>query len=343
MKKIYVIGYILAIIICLYTAYLHGKEEFIPMPNYIEGYLPSSDVKTRVVYQLNSNGSYQNVLYEGESKRIIGVWQNSIETLLALGVGDRIIAAIGVPDSKYIAKDYRDEYEKIPYKSMQIPDIETTLLWEPDLLVGWYSTFQKKNWKSSDFWSHRGIHTYISTSSYKKSKRTLDGEYQYILDLGAIVNRTSRAEEIVQNIKNYVQAAKNYSITQQSKDRVMILEREGRQFRVYNEDTLAGNMVKEIGGNLIKDAGETINMEELIYFNPSVIFLIVVEEDYDRQTELVQNLYNNSTLQHVDAIRNHRIYSIPLCMIYSAGTRVKDGLDIMIQGLYPNFTGGIHE
>lgn len=45
----------------------------------------------------------------------------------------------------------------------------------------------------------------------------------------------------------------------------------------------------------------------------------------------------------MDAVRNHRIFGIPLFMVYSAGTRIHDGLDIMIHGLYPNFTGGIHE
>ena len=167
MRKLYITGCMLAIILGLYSAHLHGMEEFIPMPEYVESTVVSQEVGPRTVNQLTSKGTDQEITYEGEPRRIMGVWQSSVETLLALGVGDRIIAAIGVPDSKYIAEEYRDAYEKIPYKSMEIPDVETTLLWEPDLLVGWYSTFQKNNWKSTDFWAQRGIDSYISRSSYK--------------------------------------------------------------------------------------------------------------------------------------------------------------------------------
>lgn len=343
MKKLYITGCTLAIILGLYSAHLHGMAQFIPMPNYVESTAIVHDVGPRTVKQLTSKGTDQVVTYEGEPRRIMGVWQSSVETLLALGMGDRIIAAIGVPDSKYIADEYRDAYEKIPYKSMEIPDVETTLLWEPDLLVGWYSTFQKNNWKSTDFWAARRIHSYISRSSYKNSKRTVEGEYQYILDLGAVVNRQERAKELVNRTKRAVSAAKSYGETQRTKDTVLILEQSGRQYRVYDKETLAGNMLEEIGGHLISETGQAINAEELIQLNPSVIFLVLIEDDYDRQDELIENLYSNPILQHVDAVRNHRIFGIPLFMVYSAGTRIHDGLDIMIHGLYPNFTGGIHE
>ena len=327
----------------LYSAHLHGMEEFVPMPDYVESMTIVHEVGPRTVNQLTSKGTDQVITYEKEPRRIMGVWQSSVETLLALGVGDRIIVAIGVPNSKYIAEEYRDDYEKIPYKSMEIPDVETTLLWEPDLLVGWYSTFQKNNWKSTDFWSERGIHSYISRSSYKNSKRTVEGEYQYILDLGAVVNRQERARELVNRTKRAVAAAKAYGEAQHTKDTALIIEQSGRQYRVYDKETLAGNMLEGIGGHLISETGQTINAEELIQLNPSVIFLVLIEDDYDRQDELIDNLYKNPTLQHVDAIRNHRVYGVPLFMVYSAGTRIHDGLNLMIHGLYPNFNGGIHE
>ena len=267
----------------------------------------------------------------------MAVWQNSVETLLALGMGDRIIAAIGVPDSKYIAKEYRAEYEKIPYKSMQVPDVESTLLWEPDLIVGWYTTFQNDRLKSTDFWMSRGVHAYIASSSAESSLATVEGEYQYILDLGDVVNRKKKAEEIVHRIQKYVKAAKEYGETHPTQDTVLIIEPAGRQFGVYDDDTLGGKMIEEIGGNLLGDVGETINIEEMIDLNPSIIFVVLQEDDYEHQDEIIQRLYDNLALQHVDAIRNHRVYGIPLFMVYSAGVRIYDGLDIMIRGLYPNF------
>ena len=321
----------------LYTAHLQGKKQFVPMPNYMSTTNETVKTSPRIVHQLTSDGTDEDVVYEGESYRIIAAWQNSVETLLALGVGDRIIGVIGVPDSKYISKEYQEEYQKIPYKSMEMPDIESVLLWEPDLLVGWDTTFQKNNWRSTSFWKKRGVHTYIARSSALLSPPTVEGEYQYILDLGDVVNRKEKAEEIVHRIQKYVKAAKEYGETHPTQDTVMIMEPAGRQFGVYDDDTLGGKMIEEIGGNLLGDVGETINIEELIDLNPSVIFVVLQEDDYEHQDEIIQRLYDNLALQHVDAIRNHRVYGIPLFMVYSAGVRIYDGLDIMIRGLYPNF------
>ncbi|WP_127069033.1 MULTISPECIES: ABC transporter substrate-binding protein [unclassified Veillonella] len=337
MKKIYILLLSSVILVSVYTAYLQGINQLIPMPSYVVTTERSSKTSPRIVHQLTSKITYQDIAYDDESYRIMAVWQNSVETLLALGMGDRIIAAIGVPDSKYIAKEYRAEYEKIPYKSMQVPDVESTLLWEPDLIVGWYTTFQNDRLKSTDFWMSRGVHAYIASSSAESSLATVEGEYQYILDLGNVVNREEKAEEIVNRIQKYVKAAKEYGETHPTQDTVMIMEPAGRQFGVYDDDTLGGKMIEEIGGNLLGDVGETINIEELIDLNPSVIFVVLQEDDYEHQDEIIQRLYDNLALQHVDAIRNHRVYGIPLFMVYSAGVRIYDGLDIMIRGLYPNF------
>ena len=152
-----------------------------------------------------------------------------------------------------------------------------------------------------------------------------------------MVNRKEKAEEIVHRIQQYVKAAKEYGETHPTQDTVMIIEPAGRQFGVYDDDTLGGKMIEEIGGNLLGDVGETINIEELIDLNPSVIFVVLQEDDYEHQDEIIQRLYDNTTLQHIDAIRDHRVYGIPLFMVYSAGVRIYDGLDIMIRGLYPNF------
>lgn len=323
----------------IYTAHVRGMEAFMPMPDYHPSTMASETGPPRVVEQLGSHDRDHTVTYTGESRRMIGVWQNSVETILALGVGDRIIGAIGIPDGKYIAPEYRDAYEAIPYKSMEIPDMETTLLWEPDLLVGWYSTFQRANWRSTDFWESRGVHTYIARASYPKSQRTLEGEYQYILELGQIVNRESRAQELVKRTSDYVASAKAYGLSQRTTDRALIVERMGKQLRVYDEHTLAGNMLQSVGGHLIPEAGTSISTEELIDMNPDVLFLVVVEDDYDRIDQLVNQFYENPLLQHVNAVKHRRIYGLPLYMVYSAGTRVHDGLTVMIQGLYPQWKG----
>ena len=49
MKKLYITGCMLAIILGLYSAHLHGMEEFIPMPDYVESTVVSQEVGPRTV------------------------------------------------------------------------------------------------------------------------------------------------------------------------------------------------------------------------------------------------------------------------------------------------------
>lgn len=130
-------------------------------------------------------------------KRVAAVWQNSIETLLALGVGDRIIAGMGVPDRKYIREEYQAGYEAIPYKSLENLDPETIMMMRPDFIAGWSSTFTDKVLRSTEFWNERGVHTYISPNSAPANRnRTIENEYADILNLGKIFDRKKKRKAL---------------------------------------------------------------------------------------------------------------------------------------------------
>ena len=143
----------------------------------------------------NTQGEPEKMTYTKPPERVVAVWQNSIETLLALGVGDRIIAGNGVPDKKFFRKEYQEQYSKIPYTGLQLLALETTMMLKPDLLVGWPSTFMPKVLRSTDFWHKRGVNTFIARSSMIDAKpRTLANEYKDILDLGKIFDKNKTTE-----------------------------------------------------------------------------------------------------------------------------------------------------
>lgn len=56
------------------------------------------------VEQYNSRQELQEFVYNNPPRRVVAVWQNSIETLIALGEGEHIIAAIGIPDKNICGK-----------------------------------------------------------------------------------------------------------------------------------------------------------------------------------------------------------------------------------------------
>lgn len=287
------------------------------------------------ISSMNSKGEMEEETFREPPKRVVAVWQDSIETLLALGVGDRIVAGMGIPDAKYLRPEYREAYENIPYKSLENLDMETVTMMNPDLIVGWASTFSPKVLRTTDYWHGRGVNTYISAdSSSKEPNKNVENEYRDILNMGKIFGREDKANEIVNQMRQKIEHAEEISRTMGRHPRAIILERQGKLLTVYGEKTLAGNILKSMGGELLDPDSRRISKEELIDLNPDVVFLVVIESDYERQDQILSYFYEDKALQNVDCIRNRNIRVLPLYSIYSAGVRMSDGIDLIGEGLY---------
>lgn len=294
------------------------------------------------VENFNSKGQRVVLDYHQGPKRIISIWQNSIENVLALGAGDRLICALGVPNERHIKEEYRDQYIKIASRSsgkvdtQYIMDVESALNMEPDLIVGWHSTFGPKVLRSTDFWHQRGVDTYIAPSSVSGSKtRTLSNEIQDILNLGKILGREEKAREIVgqmqQEIDFVVEKTKHYP----KKPTGMILGRRGKDLYVQGKASLAGDIFLKVNGNLLAPNERTMSLERLIELNPEVIFVSVGENEYDDPQKVVERFTKDRALSTVKAIKNNRVYPVPFFALYAAGVRSLDGIQIMARGLYP--------
>ena len=267
---------------------------------------------------------------------VVAMWQNSIETIIALGEGDRIVAGMGIPNRKYVRPEYREAYDKIPYKDMQYANLESVLMMKPDLLVGWRSTFTNKGIRPPAFWQARHANVYIAESSLgAQSALTMDMEYQYIRDLGRIFHRDVEAERLISDMQQSV----NYTVAQTAHEKppkALFVELEGKHFRLYGHKTLAGNIGDTLHADVIDTDTPSISMEDVVEQNPDVIFLIVSDGEYSQADTLMNYVLEQPALQGVNALRNKRVHFLPLLAVYSPGIRLSDGIDIVSHGLYPN-------
>ena len=274
--------------------------------------------------------------YTAVPDRVVAVWQNSIETIIALGAGDRIVAGMGIPDRKYVRPEYREAYDKIPYKDLKYANLESVLMMKPDLLVGWKSTFTNKMLQTPTFWQARQANVYIAESSLgAQSALTMDMEYKYIRDLGRIFNRNMEAERLIQEMQQSVA----YTVAQTAHEKppkALFVEVEGKHFRLYGHKTLAGNIGASLHADVIDTETPSISMEDVVEQNPDVIFLIVSDGEYSQADVIMNYVLEQSSLQGVNALRNKRVHFLPLLAVYSPGIRLSDGIDIVSHGLYPN-------
>lgn len=140
-------------------------------------------------------------------------------------------------------------------------------------------------------------------------------------------------------MKQQVNSTIVYANTQAISPKVLVLEKTARNtFIVYGKNTLAGNIVTTLHGNLLLQNQTSTTLEEITALNPDVIFLVLTEENYDKVAQLKNEIAQINTLQNIPAVKNNRLITLPLYTVYSPGIRSLDGIQIIAKGLYPNLT-----
>ena len=289
------------------------------------------------IENFNTQGEPEQQTFTKPPERVVAVWQNSIETLLALGVGDRLIAGNGVPDKKFFRKEYQEQYSQIPYTGLQLLDVETTMMLKPDLIVGWHSTFSPKVIRPTSFWHKRGVNTFIARSSLSDGKpRTLQNEYKDILDLGRVFDKNERAQQLVADMQHEVQYATSQTAGFKKRPRALVIEFMGKEVSVYGEKSLAGNIVRELHGDLLAAKDRNIGLEQVVELDPDVIFIVVTEFNYGREQDMIDRVTQHKALKNLRCVKEGRVLPLPLYAIYSSGVRTYDGIKIIANGLYPD-------
>lgn len=282
--------------------------------------------------------------FEKAPERVFAQNQNNIETLLALGLADKIVGAFGGSSVK--TGKWKEEFAKVNYYESQ-PSKEDIIALEPDFITGWYSTFSDKRLGDVDFWHERGVGTYMSLNSAcrgpaAENPQTVDHECQDILTLGMIFDVQDKAEAIVAEIKDEIAKVEDYLA---DKDRltVAVLEDEGGTYRVYGEDVLGGNVAMAGGADLaVGKHGDTgnISAEDLIAANPDAIFMVwyggysVNDTDYAGD-QVIELITKNPAFASLSAVQNNRVFPINLSYAYCTGMCTADAVRYYAQNLYP--------
>ncbi len=274
--------------------------------------------------------------YEKAPERVITFWTNSLETMLALGLGDRVICAVGMSEEE-VLPELQDEvtkmkenvaYENDFVNSNAAMSKESAIMMEPDFILGWKSSFNDKTVGDVTYWNENGIGTYIALNSNDVSEnRTLENEYEDILNIGRIFDVEEKAEELVNEMKDEV-ARVTEAVADQEKRTVLVIEFMRDSIWNYDKTMLAGNMVLSMGGDLM-DAPSDLGKEDLLNLDPDVIFVIGSSE------EKLQKLTEDPGLASLTCVQNGDCYLVPLDYVYTSGVRTIYGLNALGAGLYP--------
>lgn len=286
-----------------------------------------------------SDGKAIETTYEKAPEKVLAVYQGSIETLLALGLQDHIVAAAGLDNA--VPDSMKDAFDSLNYLDEFTPSKETVTMLEPDMILSWGSLFQEKTLGDTMDWINKGTNVYINSNTARNdSPRTLENEYQDILNLGIIFDVQDRAEAIVNKMKSTIADVLAQAGSQQEKPSVMILESYDDTFTNYGADSLGGDMVTQLGAELANPDASEVGKEDIIAADPDVIFVVYMPYSGDDpqtiQDEKLAVFNDDKTFQSLSAVKNGRVVPIMLSEMYAAATRTQDGIETFAKGLYPD-------
>ena len=236
--------------------------------------------------------------FEKAPEKVLAVYQNAIETMLALGLEDKIVAASGLDHE--VKPAYKDAFAKVNYLSEFKPSKEAATALEPDMILSWTSLFSDKN-------------------------------------LGKIFDVEDKAGELVNAIKDAVKQTETYAQKENKSPKVLVMEDQSGQIVNYGATTLAGDMVTKLKGTLASPDASKLGEEDVVAANPEVIFAVYMDrDDQDMAAQTKDAIMNNAAFADIDAVKNGRVIPIELGQMYCSGVRTIDGIHTIANGMYPD-------
>ena len=287
----------------------------------------------------NYAGDEVTFTYEKAPEKVLAVYQGSIETMIALGLEDHVVASYGLDNE--VKDEWKDGFSKMHYdESVFAPDKETVTMLAPDMILSWGSYFSNKKLGDVDGWNAKGVGTYMNSNTRPGGHpRTLENEYTDILNIGKIFDAEDRAEALVDEMRTAV-ADTLQKVEGQAPLRVAVVEPINGTMTNYDAKSLAGDMVQQLGGTLVKPEGGEMGKEDLVALDPDVIFVVYMAYSGDDpatvRSSQMSVLLDDPAYSSLSAIENQRIYPIMLGDMYASGPRTIDGIRNIAAGMYPD-------
>ena len=118
--------------------------------------------------------------------------------------------------------------------------------------------------------------------------------------------------------------------------RTVLAEAMAACFDNHNLILQAGNIVKELHGELLAEKQRAIGLEQVVELDPDVIFVVVIESHYGHEQDMIDRVTQHKALKNLRCVKEGRVVALPLYAIYSSGVRTYDGIKIIAAGMYPD-------
>lgn len=254
----------------------------------------------------------QPVTFERVPQRAVTHGINLIETMLALGLGDRLVGYGGLRDIHRLPADMQPLLAQVPDLSSLGMNMETLLHAEPDLVFSGWSYGFREGQVTPRRLAEFGIDSYVlSESCIRKVARervSLEDTFHDMLSLGQIFDIEAHAQALVDAQRAELQHITQAVQTTTERPRVFVYDSGDDIPVTTGRFAMPHAMVEAAGGhNIFDDLSSSWmpgNWEDVIDRNPE--WIVIVDNDYPTPDGKRQFLLNKPELADVPAIRERR-------------------------------------
>lgn len=282
-------------------------------------------------YPLTLDDCGFEVTFDAAPERVVTIKSSTTEMLLALGLGDRIVASAfsdgPVPDA------LADAAAAVPAVaeplSDQVPGAEAVLATEPDLVyAGWESNLTADGAGDRDTLARLGVATYVSPAAckapgYMPDPLTFDDVFAEIGEVGEIFDAQQAAADLVA-----AQRATLDGVTPDDRGLTALWYSSGDDIPYVGAGIGAPQMILDAVGleNVAGDVEDTWTSyawEEAVAADPDV--LVLVDAAWNTADAKIERLEQNPATAEMTAVREGRYLVVPFPAT-EAGVRTVDAV-----------------
>lgn len=302
--------------------------------------------------------------------RIVAMFHNGVEAVLALGAGDRLTGAayLDNPLLPELAGDFTpatDPAAAAPgqpvYWPEEYPSREEVLRLDPDLVVsGFTGSFTREGLGTRAELAAAGMDTYLFTqycptvdggtqaADLAANDVSLESVQRDLTDLGRLLGAEDRAAELNARMDVTLDdvATRLDGITTRPRVAMLNAPSGTGERRVFGTGDVATTIITAAGGEQafpeIAGRQRTVSTEGIIEARPDVIVIPAccgADEGPEAAEPLAKELRRDPALAQVPAVRDGRVFTTTFAEV-SPGIRNADAVATLAERLHPDrFTG----
>lgn len=281
-------------------------------------------------YPLTLDNCGTEVTFDAAPQRVVTIKSSTAETMLALGLGDRVAgsAFLDGPVPDWLAEDAEGTAVADPF-SDEVPGTEALLELEPDLVyAGWESNVAADGAGDRETLAALGVASYVAPAAckdpeYMPNPLTFDEVFAEITELGQIFDVADAATELVAQ-----QQAVLDGVTPDDRGLTALWYSSGSDIPYVGAGIGAPQMILETVGleNIAGDVEDTwtsMAWEEIVDADPDV--LVLVDATWNSAEDKIARLEENPATSRLTAVQEERYLTVPFPAT-EAGVRNADAV-----------------